>query len=262
MTKIDVKLLERVDFLRLDASRHLEGSRKADLGQFLTPAPIARLMASMLACPQSEVRILDAGAGVGSLFAAAVDVLCGRPCPPRAIHVVAYEIDAKLAGYIPDTFRLCQATCAGAGVCFTGEVIQSDFLASAADLLASNLFDKPSTERFNCSILNPPYRKINSDSSARLLLRSIGIETSNLYSGFLAAAVKLLEHGGELVAITPRSFCNGSYFRLFRKSFLQEMALRRLHVFDSRQQAFRDDAVLQENVILHAVKEGKECASS
>jgi adenine-specific DNA-methyltransferase len=86
----------------------------------------------------------------------------------------------------------------------------------------------------------------------------MGVETSNLYTGFLAAAVRLLEPGGEMVAITPRSFCNGSYFRPFRQSFLREMALRRLHVFDSRQQAFRDDAVLQENVILHAVKGGKK----
>jgi len=34
-------------------------------------------------------------------------------------------------------------------------------------------------------------------------------ETSNLYTAFLAIAIKLLEPGGELVAITPRSFCNG-----------------------------------------------------
>ena len=33
------------------------------------------------------------------------------------------------------------------------------------------------------------------------------------------------------------------------------MSLRRMHVFDSRQEAFRDDKVLQENVIVYAVKE-------
>lgn len=258
MVETNVDLLERVDFLRLDAGRHLQEGRKADLGQFLTPAPVARLMASMLTCPQPEIRILDAGAGVGSLFAAAAAELCRRPLRPRSIHVTAFEIDPKLAGYIPETFRLCQAECEPSGVCFTGELLQADFLAGVAERLAGNFFEEPATERFSCALLNPPYRKINSDSPARLLLRTIGIETSNLYTGFLAAAVRLLEPAGELVAITPRSFCNGSYFRPFRKSFLREMALRRLHVFDSRQQAFRDDAVLQENVILHAVKEGKK----
>src|SRR5262249_49892801 len=82
----------------------------------------------------------------------------------------------------------------------------------------------------------------------------------NLYTGFLAAAVKLLADNGELVAITPRSFCNGPYFRPFREFFLREMALDRLHGFDSRQEAFRDDESLQETVIFHAVKTKKKPA--
>src|SRR5204863_1610336 len=95
---------------------------------------------------------------------------------------------------------------------------------------------------------------IRSDSDERRQLRQIGVETSNVYTGFLAATIQMLEPHGELVAITPRSFCNGSYFRVFREFFLREMLLRALHVFESRQQAFRDDEVLQENLILRAVK--------
>jgi len=56
------------------------------------------------------------------------------------------------------------------------------------------------------------------------------------------------------VAITPRSFCNGPYFRSFREDFLGHMEVQRLHVFESRQAAFRKDDVLQENIILHAVQ--------
>jgi len=100
----------------------------------------------------------------------------------------------------------------------------------------------------------PPYVKIHSRSPHRQQLRRLGIETGNLYAGFLAITNQLLSKQGELVAITPRSFCNGPYFRTFRQSLLDTMALQRVHIFESRQQAFRDDAVLQENVILHAVK--------
>jgi len=71
----------------------------------------------------------------------------------------------------------------------------------------------------------------------------------NLYSGFVAMALALLKPGGQLVAITPRSFCNGPYFRPFREFVLQRAALTRLHLFDSRRSAFRDDSVLQENII-------------
>jgi adenine-specific DNA-methyltransferase len=105
-----------------------------------------------------------------------------------------------------------------------------------------------------CAILNPPYRKIQSTSAARQALRRAGIETSNLYTGFLALAIYLLLPQGELVAITPRSFCNGLYFRPFRAFLLEHMALRQFHLFDSRENAFRDNAVLQENIIFSAVK--------
>lgn len=56
------------------------------------------------------------------------------------------------------------------------------------------------------------------------------------------------------MAITPRSFCNGPYFKPFRTFFLNRMALRRVHVFETRGDLFGADGVLQENVIVHAVK--------
>ena len=95
----------------------------------------------------------------------------------------------------------------------------------------------------------------------RSSLRAIGVETSNIYPGFMAAAAQLLVYGGEFVAITPRSFCNGSYFKNFRRMFLDMMALQQVHLFESRQQAFREDNVLQETVIIHALK-GREKSSN
>ena len=57
-----------------------------------------------------------------------------------------------------------------------------------------------------------------------------------------------------MVAITPRSFCNGPYFKPFRALFLSQMSLRRLHLLNSRSTAFHADDVLQENIIVYAVK--------
>ena len=102
--------------------------------------------------------------------------------------------------------------------------------------------------------MNPPYRKLGSDSAERSRLSTAGIETSNLYSAFVWLALKLLAGGGELVAITPRSFMNGSCFRPFRQALSQELAFRRIHVYDARDAAFADDGVLQENVIFHGVQ--------
>lgn len=248
------ELLERVDFLRLDASRRFGETAKTELGQFFTPAPIARLMASMLQYSARRISILDPGAGVGSLFAACVVELCSRTERPEEIVVTAYEIDARLAEYLDDTATLCSAECRRQGIRFSVDIRREDFIRSAAEAVTGGLFASSALPDFGIAILNPPYRKINTDSEVRLLLRRLGVETSNLYTGFLAAAVRLLRPGGELVAITPRSFCNGTYFRPFRQFFLREMALRRLHMFETRNHAFQEDSVLQENLILHAVK--------
>jgi adenine-specific DNA-methyltransferase len=85
-------------------------------------------------------------------------------------------------------------------------------------------------------------------------LQEVGIETSNLYSGFLALIIRLLEPGGVLCAICPRSFCNGPYFLPFRRLLTESMTLVRIHEFTARDRAFAGDAVLQETVIFTAVK--------
>jgi adenine-specific DNA-methyltransferase len=201
--------------------------------------------------------MLDAGAGNGTLSAAVVQRLCAERGRAEKVSVTAYEIDPEMLRPLERTYQRCKAQCERVGIEFSARILNEDFIESAAAMARGDMFSPPRTP-FNAAILNPPYRKINSDSMARLLLRSAGIETSNLYTAFLALAVKLLSDGGELVAITPRSFCNGPYFRPFRELFLHEMALRRVHVFESRSAAFRRDEVLQENIIVHAVKSGEK----
>ena len=80
-------LAERVEFLRLDASRRLDPARRSEMGQFLTPAPAAELVASMFANRPSSLRVLDPGAGVGSLTAALVAHLIRQKLKPREIYV-------------------------------------------------------------------------------------------------------------------------------------------------------------------------------
>ena len=246
-------LLERLDLTRVAVSSRLDPQRRAKLAQYFTPAATARLMASMFTIEQPTLRLLDAGAGIGLLSAAFVAEMCSRESRPERISIVAFELDAALVPHLEETLAACRDACAEAGISFDAEVRQEDFIAAAAESVRGDLFASP-LPRFDCAILNPPYRKINTDSRERRQLRSIGIETSNLYTAFLALVAGLLAPGGELVAITPRSFCNGTYFRAFRRSFLSSMALKQVHVFAARDHAFRDDEVLQETVIFRAIK--------
>ena len=245
-------LLESVNLFRLDANRKLDPLHRSEFGQFMTPPPTARLMAAMFEAKGDELTLLDAGAGVGSLLAAFINEVCERPQKPRTIRVTAYEIDPTLTGYLRRTFDHCLRACEPKGIVAKFNLIEGDFIEEGTSKLRQEMFVP--IQRFNCAILNPPYKKINSASDMRSTLREIGVETSNLYTAFLSVVLKLLSPGGELVAITPRSFCNGPYFKPFRKLLLETMALSRIHVFDSRQNTFKDDEVLQENVIFYAVK--------
>jgi len=228
-------------------------SRQEELGQFLTATPVADFMASMFGPLPRTVRLLDAGAGAGSLTSAFISRLCERNEGVRAIEATLYELDPEILDVLSTTMQECEHRCTDAGIRFTFTIHSADFIQEMSSRLAGDLFGTH-PPAFDAAIANPPYRKISTDSAERRALRSVGVETSNLYSGFIALIQRLLAPGGQLVGITPRSFCNGPYFRPFREDFLDQLELRRLHVFDSRQAAFRDDSVLQENIIFHAVK--------
>lgn len=257
MLQQKLNLMEQVELARLRANHRIAAQKRAELGQFMTPAAVARLMASMLVCDTPHVSLLDAGAGVGSLLSAVVEALTARQLPPKSLHISAYEIDSMLAVYLRETLEQCALACANVGVSCTYTVIEGDFIEDVVGQLTNPLFTQQPME-YTCAILNPPYRKIQTNSVARRLLSRVGIETSNLYTGFLSLAMQLLAPDGEIVAITPRSFCSGSYFRPFRENMLRLLSLRHFHIFNTRIDAFRDDDVLQETVIFSATRTAKQ----
>ena len=238
-------LLERADVTRQEVGPRLVEGRREALGQYMTPANVAAFMASMFENVPPTVNLLDAGAGFGALTAAFVHEMCGRSKRPQKICVTTFEIEPALAEALDETLKACGRECRSAGISFESQVVRDDFILAAA----SPMFSDGMRHTYDCAILNPPYAKIQSSSLARKALRTLGIETSNLYTAFVAIAIKRLRPGGQVVAITPRSFCNGPYFLPFRELLLHETSLKRIHVYESRKKAFSDDAVLQENVI-------------
>ncbi|MBF0621441.1 MAG: methyltransferase [Magnetococcales bacterium] len=209
--------LEKSSFLqthRLDSLRDFEepfalvppacSERKSSLCQFVTPTTIADFM-SLLFLPRrgETIRLLDAGAGRGALLHA----FLRRHGENSRIDLTAYEIDENLIDSLRQTLHLLRGQSS-----LRSRIITTDFVDDAV----LNLRDG-SGQRFTHAILNPPYHKIKNTSHYRKILRSVGIETVNLYSAFLSLSLALLEPLGQLVAIIPRSFCNGPYYRSFRK---------------------------------------------
>ena len=248
------QLTADVERLRAEAASRPR-KEKAKLGQFLTPLGVANLVASLFQplTPSAHIRLLDPGAGVGSLTVAFVNWLVQQECRPTSVEIVAVELDDTLIPLLTEALKSCEALATNVGIPLRTHTAHADFLKLCND--EADLFmARGILKGFTHAILNPPYRKIGSDSLERELLSRRGIEVSNIYAGFVALATMLLADGGELSAITPRSFCNGTYFKDFRRQFFSSMALEAAHVFVSRQKAFSQDAVLQENVIFSARK--------
>ena len=236
---------------RKNVTSALDPVQRSKLGQFFTPAATARLMASMSTLARKRIRLLDAGAGVGALAAAWVADICSRQVRPDEVVLTAYELDAALLPDLRRTLAECERACIAAGITCNWEVRTTDFIEEVVDALDGGLL-RSDAPQFDVAVLNPPYKKFRTESRTRRLLRRVNIKTSNLYTAFLALVVLLLDDGGELIAITPRSFCNGPYFRPFRQHLLRHVSLTRLHLFEARDHAFRDDEVLQENVLIVA----------
>lgn len=238
-------MLSELEQSRLAISRAADPKRKSQLGQFFTPAEIARFMAGMFVQGANDsCRLLDAGAGIGSLSAAFLERWASGDFNFQRIELDAFEIDESLHPCLSQTLERYKKH-----QVFAPVIRSTDFVHAAANWLSGSLFAE-ALPKYTHAILNPPYKKILSNSEHRTALRRADIETVNLYSAFTALALSLLDDHGQLVAIIPRSFCNGPYYRPFRNFILDRAAIQRVHLFASRNKAFKDDDVLQENIII------------
>lgn len=214
---------------------------KKELGQYFTPYSIADFMASLFPKTNEDLNILDPGAGIGILSCAFLNRIYKENWKNNSIKLSAYDIDSKLFEQLNKNLTEQKNNFSN----FSFKVINGDFLEKT-----SFEYSFGKNEIFTHVIMNPPYKKILSKSSAREFSRCFGLETVNLYSAFVGAAISQLKEKGYLVAIIPRSFCNGLYYKPFREFILKNCAIKQIHLFESRKDAFKDDKVLQENIIL------------
>lgn len=209
------------------------------LAQYFTPSSIADYMASMFTTQgkSAETSILDAGAGEGIL---GISLL-------KQLKKITGKVEATFVELDPETFHTLEHNIELSDTKHKVSLINDDFIDAAFG------FERQGN-RFSHIILNPPYFKLRVDSVSSKRLRLQGIYVTNIYAAFVWLSASLLKEGGELVAIIPRSFCNGPYFLKFRQFLLAGFSLDSIHIFSSRNKAFAHESVLQENIILHISK--------
>ncbi|MDP3722664.1 MAG: Eco57I restriction-modification methylase domain-containing protein [Candidatus Omnitrophota bacterium] len=267
----------RVDLLRQDRERGVgslldyaeslaaEHAQTADLeqrkarGQFFTPKEVARFMASLIHVKGKRMSVLDPGAGIGILTAA----FCERLLNLREkvqLRITAYENDTALLPHLRRVLRKCEAALQERGHDVTLDVLEDDFIVKNATFFKRETPFLWEDERpaFDYIISNPPYYKLTAASRHGRMMRELGLGQPNAYAFFMALSLPLLKPDGEMVFITPRSFCSGLYYKKFRSWLLEHAAFSRIHVFGSRSEVFEHDGVLQENVILRTTPKNEK----
>lgn len=155
-------LTDSTDIARVHLSSKLNLKQRSELGQFLTPAPLARFMARQFNSLSGHISLLDPGAGVGSLTAAFVERLLANPHKVESCFITVYEVESIFITALKKCLIECCIALEKKGIQANYCLHQKSFI-QAIDQIYSPLFSTSSIS-FTHAILNPPYKKINSQS--------------------------------------------------------------------------------------------------
>lgn len=240
------KLLSEISKATVQASQSLDRYRKAQYAQYFTPMAVANQMAAMLDLPAKAV-VGDFGAGTGILGATVLGTSIAADNARSSqgqYELHAYEVDELLHKAFRSNLGRVGDMASTLWQPVPNYSLNGDFTLAAPEILGCDF------EPFlDAAILNPPYAKLHQSTDLAKLLRAQAAPTPNLYAAFILLAVKMLRPGGQMVAIVPRSFCNGDYFRKFRLWLKAHGAIDWFVRYQRRSNVFRADNVLQENVI-------------
>lgn len=249
------------DRLGIYYTQQVTTTHKKVNGQFFTPTPIARLLASFCDLSKTRIKILDPGCGTTILSCALIEHLAESQNVIEIIDLVAYETDLELIPYSEKALDYLKEWLLNKGIQFNFTLHSTDFVLENATVLKENrlpsLFEETKIvdKNFDIIISNPPYFKLSKDDKRVIASQELVSGQPNIYSFFMGIASKLLSENGELIFITPRSFASGNYFRAFRELFFNTVQIEKIHLFNSRKDTFNRDSVLQETVVIKAIRE-------
>jgi adenine-specific DNA-methyltransferase len=229
-------------------ARRSSRSRKEN-GQFLTPVPLARFMAAQLGPIHTGAHLLDPAMGSGTLLCAVIERLVDEG-HPLEVSIDGFELDEELFKAAQYILQNAAEYAAEQGVRVQLNLFHADFVMNGLLFLRPSLLDAPLGQRhYQHIIANPPYFKINTADPRRQAAEGLLSGHTNIYTLFMGLAARMLQDG-QASFIVPRSFCSGTYFTRFRRDLLAAVQPQRVHLFEARDDAFSQDDVLQENLVI------------
>jgi adenine-specific DNA-methyltransferase len=256
-TSITNNVTKYANDLSIQYNATIKSEEKKKKGQFFTSSSIALFMAQMVKLEnKSYLRILDPGSGTGVLIAALVERII-RENRSLSLTVDLYEKDSNIIGHLNSVMIKCQRLMEDKCLDFNYTIYSNDFILYHEHLFNKN-FGTINNGKYDLVICNPPYFKVKKDHKYSKILRDYIYGQPNVYFMFMAISEILLRKHGQLIVISPRSYCSGVYFRKFRSKFFENIEPNHFHAFESRTRNFINEKVLQENIILSGFKKQKK----
>lgn len=250
--KLPSEYAEKVGF---DYANSTTDKHKKDTGQFFTSKVIADFMGNLAQPTSDYISILDPGCGTAILSCSLIENLIEKS-QIKEIDLRLIEIDSNVIKETKKVASFLKAWLLEKDIALNIIIEQKDFvLSNYGAFIKNTLFGNQEIEKYDYIISNPPYFKISKSDKRAQVAKELVYGQPNIYSLFMGLSAKLLKPDGELIFITPRSFAAGNYFKAFRKSFFNEVSISDIHIFESRNKMFKNDNVLQENIIIRATKE-------
>ncbi len=232
--------------------------QRKKIGQFFTPKKNAIFMANCLSLDHNKISLLDPGSGTGILSAAVCEKILHESTSPFSLSIVAYENDKKIQPLLKATLEACYKKLSEKKHKLTYKIESEDFLIKNSHYYqqsGQNYCEKDNGFLFDAVIANPPYFKIGKESLQSLASNEYVFGQPNIYSLFMIMSANMVRPGGDLVLITPRSFCSGYYYRKIREWFIKNTSFKKIHIFESRKRVFCEEKIQQETIIFHTIKQ-------
>lgn len=248
-------LKDYAERLTEDFTRTTTPEYRKEKGQYFTPKLTSDFMVRQFdnLTNREKLKILDPCAGVGIFESAICDYLLSQEKKVgTSFHL--YEIDENLIKYLRRNMKKCKEVMMSYGFEMTYKIYKKDFILSNACYFSNDDSFNYDRDGYDVVISNPPYYKLRKESSHAIAMNSLIQGQPNIYPLFMALSARLVRDNGEMTFLTPRSYCGGSYFKVFRKWFFEHIIPSKIHVFESRDEIFKKHNVLQEILILKAIK--------
>ena len=230
-----------------------EKSKEANvrLGRLFTKKASAVLMADMITldAKKSAYTVLDPGAGTGILSASVIEKIC-KECPEcKQIFLTAYESDAEFYDMLVDNLERIRKKCRhDYDVRLYPTVYRENYLTESKSHYTVTFFDEVA-DKFDIIMQNPPTELYEKTSEEALSVGGVTQLKIGAQYLFASLAKTHLEDGGQLVTVLPTATATASALSGFRAAMVEELSLRRLHLFIGKQKNAKRAIPLGKNTI-------------